>query len=263
MGALHDGHLALVAEARRRADHVTASVFVNPTQFGPAEDFSVYPRDAEGDAAKLAAAGCDALFLPSVEQMYPFGHDERVWVEVEDLDHHLCGPFRPGHFRGVATVVSKLFHACAPDVAVFGEKDAQQLAILRRMTRALLFPVEVVGVPTLREVDGLARSSRNAYLTPEERAQAPAVYAALQAAKAALDGGARHADALIAAARAVLDAAPLARVQYLEAVDGETLQPVTDLHPDDRVLVATATYFGKTRLIDNVMLTVPGDSTDR
>ena len=261
MGALHDGHLALVAEARRRVGpdgHVTASVFVNPTQFGPTEDFSVYPRDPDGDAAKLAQSGCDALFMPPAAEMYPFGPDEAVWVNVDGLDAHLCGPYRPGHFRGVATVVAKLFHACAPDVAVFGEKDAQQLAILRRMARALLFPVEVAGLPTVREADGLARSSRNVYLAPGERAQAPALYAALRAGAEAVRAGERAPEALVAGVRAAIERdAPAARVQYVEAVDAATLQPLGALEAGQSVLLALAAYFGKTRLIDNVAFRVP------
>lgn len=258
MGALHDGHLALIAEARRHADHVTASVFVNPTQFGPTEDFARYPRDPDGDAARLRDAGCDALFLPSVEEMYPFGVDDGVSVAVSGLDAHLDGPHRPGHFAGVATVVTRLFHACQPDVAVFGQKDAQQLALLRRMTTALRFPVEIVGLPTVREADGLAMSSRNAYLTPDERAQAPVLYRALAGVREAVEGGERRPEALVEAARREIEAAPRARVQYVELVDAASLQPVSGtLAPGTSVLVALAVYFGATRLIDNVSLTVP------
>lgn len=263
MGALHDGHLALVAEARRHADHVTASVFVNPTQFGPTEDFARYPRDVDGDAARLRAAGCDVLFLPSVEEMYPFGAADAgqgagVAVTVSGLDAHLDGPHRPGHFAGVATVVTKLFHACQPDVAVFGQKDAQQLALIRRMTTALLFPVEIVGVPTVREADGLAMSSRNAYLTPDERTQAAVLHRALTGVREAMEGGERRPEALVEAARREIGAAPLARIQYVEIVDAATLQPVSgSLAPGASVLVALAVYFGTTRLIDNVSFTVP------
>ncbi len=257
MGALHDGHLALVAHARRYADHVTASVFVNPTQFGPTEDYARYPRDPDGDAARLADAGCDALFLPSVDEIYPFGTDDGVTVRVAGLDAHLDGPHRPGHFEGVTTVVARLFHACQPDVAVFGQKDAQQLAIVRRMTTALRFPVEIIAMPTVREADGLAMSSRNAFLTPDERAEAPVLLRALRAAEAALMAGERRPEGLVEAARAELAAAPLVRTQYVEVVDAETLAPPTSLVPGQRLLVALAAHLGTTRLIDNVPLTVP------
>lgn len=258
MGALHDGHLALVAEAKKHADHATATIFVNPTQFGPNEDFDRYPRDLGGDVQKLAAAGCDAVFVPRVEEMYPFGQEaEDVWVTVGGLDQHLDGPMRPGHFRGVATVVTKLFHACQPDVAVFGQKDAQQLALLRRMTRALLFPVEIVGLPTVREADGLAMSSRNRYLSPEERAQAVVLHRSLQAVAARVAEGERHAPALVEEALHEIAAAALARVQYVSVVDAQTLAPVALLAPGQSVLVALAVFFGATRLIDNASLTVP------
>ncbi|PSQ88645.1 MAG: pantoate--beta-alanine ligase, partial [Bacteroidetes bacterium QS_4_64_154] len=171
LGALHDGHLALVRTALEEADHVTVSVFVNPTQFGPGEDYDAYPRDLEGDREKLEALGVDALFAPSVEEMYPYVDDAALpgplaWVSVDRLDEHLCGAHREGHFRGVTTVVTKLFNACKPDIGVFGTKDAQQYVILQRMVEALLFDIEIVGVPTVREPDGLARSSRNDYLDP-------------------------------------------------------------------------------------------------
>ncbi len=261
MGALHDGHLALVALARRYADHVTASVFVNPTQFGPSEDFARYPRDADGDARRLEDAGCDALFLPSVEEVYPFGTDDGVDVTVGGLDAHLDGPHRPGHFAGVTTVVARLFNACQPDVAVFGQKDAQQLAIVRRMTAALRFPVEIVALPTVREADGLAMSSRNALLSAGERAAAPVLHGALQAAESALAGGERRPEALVEAARTVLAGAPDVRVQYVELVEADTLRPAAGpLHAGQRVLIALAAHLGATRLIDNVPLTVPADA---
>ena len=258
MGALHDGHLSLVALARRYADHVTASVFVNPTQFGPSEDFARYPRDPDGDARRLEDAGCDALFLPSVDEVYPFGTDDGVAVTVADLDAHLDGPHRPGHFAGVTTVVARLFNACQPDVAVFGQKDAQQLAIVRRMTAALRFPVEIVALPTVREADGLAMSSRNALLSADERAGAPVLHRALQAAESALAGGERRPEALVEAARTVLAGAPDVRVQYVELVEADTLRPAAGpLHAGQRVLVALAAHLGAARLIDNVPLTVP------
>ena len=174
LGALHDGHLALVRTALEEADHVTVSIFVNLTQFGPNEDYDGYPRDLEGDREKLETLGVDALFAPSVEEMYPYVDDAALpgplaWVSVDRLDEHLCGAHREGHFRGVTTVVTKLFNACKPDIGVFGKKDAQQYVILRRIVEALLFDIEIVGVPTVREPDGLAQSSRNEYLGPDER----------------------------------------------------------------------------------------------
>ena len=259
MGALHDGHLALVDAARSRAGHVTVSVFVNPTQFGPGEDYDAYPRTLDADLAALADRA-DAVFAPTAEAMYPFGLPPWATVSVRDLDRHLCGASRPGHFQGVTTVVAKLFLACRPHVAVFGEKDAQQLAIVRRMTAELGFGVEVVGHPTVREPDGLALSSRNRYLGPDERLQAPALSRALDAARAAVAGGERDARAVAAAMRAEVAAAPLAELDYAEVVDAETLQPAGTLthrgSSDGRYLAALAVRFGGTRLIDNATLVV-------
>ncbi len=257
MGALHDGHLALVRHARAHADHVTVSLFVNPTQFGPGEDFSRYPRTPDADADRLREAGVDVLFMPSVEEMYPFGTDEGVWVKVEEMDAHLCGRHRPGHFRGVTTVVTKLFNACAPDVAVFGMKDAQQFFILQRMTRALQMPVELAGHPIEREADGLARSSRNVYLNADERAQAVVLFEALEDARKRIGQGEQDSEGLVGAMLRRIGTAPLARVQYAEVVDAHTLQPLERLETGQRVLVALAVYFGKTRLIDNLLLDVP------
>ena len=262
LGALHDGHLALVRTALEKADHVTVSVFVNPTQFGPGEDYDAYPRDLEGDRAALEALGVDALFAPTVDEMYPFLQEEGMpsplaWVSVEQLDEHLCGAYREGHFRGVATVVTKLFHACRPDIGVFGKKDAQQYVLLRRLTEALLLDIEIVGVPTVREPDGLAKSSRNAYLDPHERAQAPVLYEAVTAAKTAIEGGEQEAQAVVGAMQNSLSAAPLARVQYADVVDAHTLQPVQRLAPGQEVLAAVAVFFGDTRLIDNAFVSVP------
>ena len=262
LGALHEGHLALVRRALEEADHVTVSVFVNPTQFGPDEDYEEYPRDLEGDRQKLEALGVDAMFAPSVEEMYPSVADEQLpgplaWVEVEHLDEHLCGAYREGHFRGVTTVVTKLFHACKPDVAVFGTKDAQQYVIIQQLVEDLLFDVEVVGVPTVREDDGLARSSRNAYLDAEERAQAPVLYEAVTAAEEAIEGGEQDAQAVVRAMDQALAAAPDAEVEYAEVVDAHTLQPADRLSPGQEVLAAVAVYFGDTRLIDNAFVQVP------
>jgi pantoate--beta-alanine ligase len=264
MGALHDGHLALVRDARRRGGedgHVTVSVFVNPTQFGPAEDFDAYPRALDADLDALAeAGGVDAVFAPTDAAMYPFGLPPYATVAVRDLDRHLCGATRPGHFEGVATVVTKLFLACRPHLAVFGQKDAQQLAILRRMTAELGFGVELVGHPIVREPDGLALSSRNRYLSAAERAQAVVLSRALRAAEAAVESGERDAAAIQGAMEDQIAEAPLARPQYAEVVDAGTLQPVDTLSPESpsggRYLAALAVFFGDTRLIDNTTLEV-------
>ncbi|MDX1419419.1 MAG: pantoate--beta-alanine ligase [Rubricoccaceae bacterium] len=259
MGALHEGHLALVEAAKQRADHVTVSIFVNPTQFAPGEDYARYPRTLDADAEALAdAGGVDVVFAPDAEEVYPFGLPPYTTVGVRDLDRHLCGAFRPGHFEGVATVVAKLFLACRPHLAVFGEKDAQQLAILRRMTAELRFGIEVVGHPIVREADGLALSSRNRYLTDEERRQAVVLSEALAVARAAVDGGERRAAPLVDAMREAVARAPLARLQYAEVVDAETLQPVEVLAPG-RYLAALAAHLGGTRLIDNTTLEIGPD----
>jgi pantoate--beta-alanine ligase len=262
MGALHEGHLALVREAKRRAQeaegggHVTVSIFVNPTQFAPGEDYGRYPRTLDTDLAALeSAGGVDAVFAPSPEAMYPFGLPPFTTVHVRDLDRHLCGPYRQGHFEGVTTVVAKLFLACRPDVAVFGEKDAQQLAIVRRMTAELGFGIEVVGHPIVREADGLALSSRNRYLGAEERAQAVVLSRALVGAREAVVKGERDPQVLVDAMRRVVAEAPLARLQYAEVVDAETLQPVEVLAPG-RYLAALAAFLGDTRLIDNLSLMI-------
>lgn len=262
LGALHEGHLALVRTALDWADHVTVSVFVNPTQFGPDEDYEEYPRDLAGDRETLEALNVDAFFAPSVPEMYPFAdHDvlpgSLSWVAVNRLDEHLCGAYREGHFRGVTTVVTKLFHACKPDVAVFGKKDAQQYVILKRLVEDLLWDIEIVGVPTVRESDGLAHSSRNAYLDPEERAQATVLYEAVQAAEEVIQGGEQDAQAVVRAMNEQLAAAPDAEVQYAEVVDARTLQPIDHLTPGREVLAAVAVFFGETRLIDNSFVEVP------
>lgn len=262
LGALHDGHLALVRRALEAADHVTVSVFVNPTQFGPDEDYEDYPRDVEGDREKLEALGVDALFAPSTEEMYPFAQDDALpgplaWVEVEQLDEHLCGAYREGHFRGVTTVVTKLFHACKPDVAVFGKKDAQQYVIIKRLVEDLLFDIDILGVETVREDDGLAQSSRNAYLDADEREQATVLYEAVRAADDAIRGGEQEVDAVVRAMDTALSRAPKGDVEYADVVDAHTLQPIEHLTPGQEVLAAVAVYFGDTRLIDNVFVTVP------
>jgi len=247
MGALHAGHLALMARARSLGRRVVASIFVNPTQFGPNEDFSRYPRDTETDLALLAEAGVDAAYLPEVSGMYPEHFSTRI--EVGGLTEGLCGAYRPGHFSGVATVVTKLLNQVQPDCALFGEKDYQQLLVIRRAVRDLDLPVEIRGVPTLREADGLALSSRNRYLAPEERARAPRLHAVLSEIAAGLAAGG-SAGPLIAGGRAALVEAGFAPVQYLEVRDAETLAPVEHASRPARVLAAA--YLGRTRLIDNV-----------
>ena len=267
MGALHEGHLALVREARRHADHVTVSIFVNPTQFGPGEDFERYPRTLEEDLERLEAlGGVDVVLAPSVEEMYPGGPDPassagqavgRASVEVERLAEHLCGRYRPGHFRGVTTVVTKLFHLGRPHVAVFGLKDAQQFLVLRRMVEDLHFGIRLVGVPIMREADGLALSSRNVYLSPTERAQAVALSEAVAAARRAIEEGEQRVEALIETMLQRLAQADAARVEYAEVVDQATLRPLKRIEPGQDVLAAVAVYFGPTRLIDNAFVTAP------
>jgi pantoate--beta-alanine ligase len=247
MGALHQGHVALLREGRRRAPRLVLSVFVNPTQFGPKEDLGRYPRDLPGDLAKAAGAGVDVAFVPQVADIYPAGF--QTTVEVSELSRGLDGPFRPGHFAGVATVVAKLFNIVRPDLAIFGEKDFQQLAIVRRMVVDLAMGIEIIGVPTVREGDGLAMSSRNAYLSAAERARAVSLSRALFAARDRAAAGEGDGVALLEAARAALD---VDRLDYLELCDAESLAPITRLvHP---AVVAVAAFIGRTRLIDNVRI---------
>jgi len=256
MGALHQGHLSLVRTARAQADVVIASVFVNPTQFGPTEDFSKYPRDAEKDSAMLAAEKCDHLFLPSVEEMYPPGGT--TWVNVEGLSEKLDGRSRPGHFRGVTTVVSKLFNIVQPDFAFFGQKDAAQVAIVNKMVRDLNFEVRIVLCPIVRESDGLAMSSRNAYLNPEQRKQALVLYRALMRVQTLADRGESNSARLKVAGEQVMAEESAVKPDYFEIVNRDTLDPVADI--SGGALVAVAAYVGSTRLIDNILLTGKGEA---
>ena len=246
MGALHQGHLSLVALAKQKADRAVVSIFVNPIQFGPREDYHLYPRDETGDLAKLGAAGADLVFIPDVAEMYPAGFSTRV--NVGDLTEDLCGAARPNHFDGVATVVTKLLLQCAPDIAIFGEKDYQQLLVIKRLVRDLNIDVDIVGAPIVREKDGLALSSRNAYLSPSERRIAPLLYQTIAGIAADLAKG-RGADDAAEAARFKLEAAGF-RVNYVAVRDPETLKPLHGPVKTARVLAAA--FLGKTRLIDNV-----------
>ena len=246
MGALHEGHLSLVALAKNKADRAVVSIFVNPIQFGPREDFSRYPRDEQGDLAKLGKAGADLVFAPDTAEMYPQGFSTQI--KVGDLTEDLCGAARPNHFDGVATVVAKLLLQCAPDLAVFGEKDYQQLLVIKRLVRDLNIPVEIIGGPIVREADGLALSSRNVYLSPSERKTAPLLYQTIAEVAADLAKG-RGCDDAVVAARFKLDAAGF-RVDYVAVRDPDTLKPLSG--PVTRARVLAAAYLGKTRLIDNV-----------
>ena len=263
MGALHEGHLALVRRCRVLADRTVVSVFVNPTQFNEAADLERYPRTPRRDAELLAGAGVDLLFLPAVEEIYPPGDATRV--EVAGPAEGLEGAHRPGHFRGVATVVARLFHLVQPHLAVFGEKDAQQLAVVRRMTADLHIPVEVVGHPTVRHADGLAMSSRNALLAAGDRAAAAVLYRALTAARERVAAGERSADALRRAMAEVLAGEPRAAVEYAEVVDADTFQPLDRLPAAGRVVLPIAVRVGRgaaaVRLIDNLQLDVPADAS--
>jgi len=253
MGALHEGHAALIRRARKlagRTGTVVVSIFVNPAQFGPNEDFSKYPRPIADDTRLCRSLGVNLLFAPGAAQMY--SETRSTWVDETDLSQSLCGISRPGHFRGVCTVVTKLFHLIAPDMAVFGKKDFQQLAIIRKMTRDLNFPVRIVPVETVREPDGLAFSSRNRRLTTEERAQAPVIRRALAQAGREAQEGKTGAIPLTNTIKRILADAPLAKVDYVEIVDAETLRPVEKIQ--GAALAAAAVFFGDTRLIDNIIL---------
>jgi pantoate--beta-alanine ligase len=247
MGALHAGHATLLREGRGRGNQLVLSIFVNPTQFGPNEDLARYPRTLDADLAVAAATGTDVAYVPDASVVYPPGF--QTYVEVRELQRGLCGPFRPEHFAGVATVVAKLFNTVRPDVALFGQKDYQQLAVIRRMVTDLDMGIEIVGVPTVREPDGLALSSRNTYLSPAERARALSLSRALFAARDRAAAGERDAAALVAGARAALD---VDRLDYLELADADTLAPIARV--DRAAVMAVAGFIGRTRLIDNVLV---------
>jgi pantoate--beta-alanine ligase len=248
MGALHIAHVSLIDAAKRDGGYLVVSIFVNPTQFGPNEDFERYPRDEAADLATCEKAGVDLVFAPSVEEMYP--PQSVTTVHVARLTETLCGPHRPGHFDGVATVVAKLFNIVQPDAAYFGQKDAQQLAVIRQMVRELNLPIEIVACPTVREPDGLAVSSRNAYLNESQRVQARCLYRALREAKALIEGGQADAAAVVKAMRRIVEDAAPARVDYISVVDPTSMQPVERV--EQPVLVALAVRIGPTRLIDNL-----------
>ena len=247
MGYLHEGHKSLIERACKENDKVVVSVFVNPTQFGPGEDLATYPRDIQRDAALCEDAGAALIFNPEPEEMY--FDDFHTYVTMESLSDELCGKTRPIHFRGVCTVVSKLFHIVAPDRAYFGQKDAQQLAIIKRMVRDLNFDIEIVGSPIVREADGLAKSSRNTYLNPEERKAALVLSRAVRLGQELIQKGERNADVIVEKMKQLIEEEPLAKIDYVQAVDAISIQPVAEIK--GTVLVAMAVYIGKTRLIDN------------
>jgi pantoate--beta-alanine ligase len=250
MGFLHTGHISLVEAARVECHSVITSIFVNPTQFGPSEDLARYPRDLPRDLALLEAAGVDLVWTPTVEVMYPSGF--QTWVQVEEFTRRLEGEVRPWHFRGVTTVVTKLFNAVGPDKAYFGQKDAQQAVVVRRMTKDLDFPIEIVVCPTLREVDGLAMSSRNTYLNPQERQAATVLFRALNSAKAVFDSGERGAEKLRSAVSTTVAGEPLARLQYVSCADYDSLEELETVR--GKALISMAVLVGKTRLIDNIVI---------
>ena len=267
MGALHEGHLSLVRAAKAKSDVVAVSIFVNPTQFGPNEDFTRYPRDLDKDCKLLEREGVDVVFAPNAEEMYPpnpallptpersgapLSSEPTTWVTVEGMSNRLCGKSRPGHFRGVATVVAKLFNIVEPDIAFFGQKDAAQVAVLKRMVRDLNIPVQIEVCPIVRESDGLALSSRNAYLTPDERKMALVLQASLQRAQKVFHDGERDAAKIAAEAKKAFVWQPAVKLDYFEIVDPDTLEPITNVK--NRSLVAVAAFVGSTRLIDNILL---------
>ena len=250
MGYLHEGHLSLIRRAREECDHVVVSIFVNPTQFGPREDLSKYPRDLDRDLGLIEPLGTDLVWMPTAEIMYPKGY--QTWVEVETVTRPLEGAMRPGHFRGVTTVVAKLFNGVKPHRAYFGQKDAQQATVIRQMTRDLNFPIEIVVCPIIREPDGLAMSSRNVYLDPEERKAATVLYRSLNAAKNVYENGERNAKKLRQIMREVIASEPVAQMQYVSCADYDTLEELETV--TGKTLLSMAVFLGKTRLIDNFVL---------
>mgnify|MGYP001554714250 CR=1 FL=1 len=251
MGALHDGHFSLVKAGVKKCDITFASIFVNPTQFAPGEDLDKYPRTLEQDKKKLKKLGVNALFLPSNEIMYEPGYN--TWVEITGLTAKLCGKSRPSHFKGVTTVVSKLFNICLPDYAFFGQKDYQQCVVIKRMIRDLNFPVKIKVCPIVREKDGLAMSSRNKYLNEEQREQALVLYKSLNRAKEIINSGEKQVKKIISEMKSIIKTASGAKIDYMEIIDAHTLEAVTTVERD--VAIALAVYIGKTRLIDNIILT--------
>ena len=252
MGALHIGHISLIEAARKKCDFVVVSIFVNPTQFGEGEDFEKYPRPLDADLKICRKAGVDVVFAPTAKEMY--GDENLTWVNVEKLTEPLCGQYRPGHFRGVATVCAKLFNIVLPDVAFFGQKDAQQAVVIKRMAADLNMPLKIVVCPTVRQPDGLAVSSRNQYLTPVQKKDATLLYKSLQKFRAMVEAGVRNVPEITAQMRKILNSSPLIEIEYISIVDAETLEAIDRI--SGRVLVALAVRIGSTRLIDNILLDV-------
>ena len=250
MGYLHEGHLSLIRKSVKKTDRTIVSIFVNPTQFGPSEDYDRYPRDIERDKRLLKREKVDYLFHPSVEEMYP--PEYKTYVEVTELQDKLCGHSRPGHFRGVCTIVLKLFNIVQPDIAFFGQKDAQQAIIIKRMARDLNLDVKIEIMPIIREKDGLAISSRNTYLSLEERKQATVLYRSLQLAKELIENGEKNSELIISRMRKLIESEPSAKIDYVEIVDIEELNPVKEIK--NKALIALAVYIGNTRLIDNIIV---------
>lgn len=258
MGYLHEGHLSLIDVAKERSDYVVVSLFVNPTQFGPGEDLERYPKDFNHDRELAEGRGADLLFAPSVEEIYP--REPYLELGMKRLTDHLCGRRRPGHFSGVMLVVTKLFNIIRPDVAVFGQKDAQQLFVIKRLVEELNFPIEIIAAPTVREADGFAISSRNIYLNEKQRAQSTILYESLQAAKELIQSGERDAEKVIEKVRGLINSADEAKIDYIEIVDTDDLQPITEIEGTScssscsSFMIALAVYFGRARLIDNIIL---------
>ncbi len=250
MGYFHDAHMMLFEEGKKRGDVLVASVFVNNLQFGKGEDYATYPRDLNKDSAMARKAGVDILFVPDMSEMYPSGFE--TYVTVEEVTKNLCGIFRPDHFRGVTTVVVKLFNIVMPNTAVFGEKDYQQLITIKKLVDNLNFDIDIVSIPIIREEDGLALSSRNAYLTPSERSAAPLIYKALKEGEKAFQRGERNAEIIIKAVKEVLDKEPIIKPEYLKVCNSDTLKDIDRI--EDKCLLALAARIGKARLIDNIML---------